>query len=236
MSDNPYQPPTNLQSAVAPPADYLYRPLTMLTNLVSAMLLVSAFLIAVVGNLDVMAYLTVPGYATGDFELDLGTLSIPTAMMGAAIANGMLYFLCGITFLVWTYRATSNAHALGAQGMQATPGWAVGYWFIPIANLFKPYQAFCEVHRASEARDPHDWSSRPVPGVFPAWWFCWIVGGILSRIESRAATRGWDLAEAAIPLSVSSSLLGVASAFLAIMVIRSIDAAQQDKVEGTESF
>lgn len=44
-----------------------------------------------------------------------------------------------ILLLVWIYRAATTARALGIPG-RYSPGWAVGGWFIPIANLFIPVQ------------------------------------------------------------------------------------------------
>src|ERR1700754_3506800 len=53
-----------------------------------------------------------------------------------------------IVFAVWIHRANRNARALGAVGMRFSPGWAVGWFFVPIANLWKPYQAMKEIWQA----------------------------------------------------------------------------------------
>lgn len=55
----------------------------------------------------------------------------------------------GIFFLVWFYNAHDNLRYLGAQNLQFTPGWAVGVFFVPILNLFRPYMAAQEIYRAS---------------------------------------------------------------------------------------
>ena len=47
------------------------------------------------------------------------------------------------------HRANYNARQLGAADMRFTPGWAVGWHFIPIAWFWKPYQAMTEIWRAS---------------------------------------------------------------------------------------
>ncbi|HVX22828.1 MAG TPA: DUF4328 domain-containing protein [Acidimicrobiales bacterium] len=51
----------------------------------------------------------------------------------AAIASGVL-------FLVWQYRAANAARSLRLPATHR-PGWGVAFWFIPVANLFCPYQA-----------------------------------------------------------------------------------------------
>ena len=63
-----------------------------------------------------------------------------------------------VLFCIWIYRANYNARQLGATDMQFSPGWAVGWNFIPIANLWKPYQAMREIWQASA--DPLHCSTR----------------------------------------------------------------------------
>lgn len=58
-----------------------------------------------------------------------------------------------ILFAMWIYRANFNARSLGAQKMKFTPGWSVGYYFIPFLNLWRPYQAMKEIWKASKT--PH---------------------------------------------------------------------------------
>ena len=54
--------------------------------------------------------------------------------------------------------------------MSISAGWAAGYFFIPIMNLWKPYQAMKEIWQGSDP-DPtvHAFSVR-VPALLPWWW------------------------------------------------------------------
>ena len=91
----------------------------------------------------------------------------------------------GVLFLVWMHQASKNAHALRGQGLLITPGWAVGWWFIPIASLWKPYQALTEIWRASDPAVPagdESWRSRAVPGTFPLWWALYLLSGMVSMV------------------------------------------------------
>lgn len=45
-----------------------------------------------------------------------------------------------VVFLCWVYRANYNCRQWGAAGMRFTPGWSVGWFFVPIMNLFRPLQ------------------------------------------------------------------------------------------------
>lgn len=59
------------------------------------------------------------------------------------------YILCGVLILRWIYRANYNARQIGAAGMTFSPGWSVGWYFVPIAAFWKPYQAMKEIWRAA---------------------------------------------------------------------------------------
>ncbi len=67
------------------------------------------------------------------------------------------YIVTAITFLRWIHRANLNCHGFGAEGMKFTPGWSIGYYFIPILNFFKPYQAMKEIWKVST--NPVGWKN-----------------------------------------------------------------------------
>lgn len=70
-------------------------------------------------------------------------------------------------FMMWTFRAAHNLRALGALALKTTPGWAVGWYFVPIANLWKPYQAGIEIWQASQS--PFSIERRSAPAYLKAW-------------------------------------------------------------------
>ena len=90
----------------------------------------------------------------------------------------------GILVLQWIHRANYNARALGATRMEFTPGWAVGWYFIPIASFWKPYQAMKEICRASLR--PSRWWEEKAPSLLPLWWGLWL-------LSSGAAGISWTV-------------------------------------------
>jgi hypothetical protein len=86
-----------------------------------------------------------------------------------------------VTVCVWTYRAAANLPGLGRYGMANTPGWCVGWYFVPFANLVKPVQAMSEIWRASDPESGEGaWiSSRSTP-LLALWWGPYLLGGIIS--------------------------------------------------------
>jgi hypothetical protein len=64
----------------------------------------------------------VPAWSVLSWVLSLGVLGIEVA------------------FLIWQHHAAGVARALGYPARH-TPGWGVGWWFVPVVNLWMPYQA-----------------------------------------------------------------------------------------------
>jgi hypothetical protein len=111
---------------------------------------------------------------------------------------------------IWTYRASSNAHKLGAQGLRYSPRWAVGGYFIPLANLWMPYQAMKEISQAS--RDPSAWQSKGWPRSLPLWWLSWLATGFSTNLYVRKS-----LSAKTIDALVDATWVGMLSACMGIL-------------------
>lgn len=74
-----------------------------------------------------------------------------------------------------------NARALGATGMELTPGWAIGWYFVPVATLWKCYQALKEAFKASHPDFADNWREAPRPSILPRWWTLWVIATLLIR-------------------------------------------------------
>ncbi|MDH7482968.1 MAG: DUF4328 domain-containing protein [Armatimonadota bacterium] len=103
------------------------------------------------------------------------------------ITKLIIFVVSGILILKWIYRANFNARQLGASEMQFTPGWSIGWYFIPIANLWKPYQVMEEIWKASA--NPQEWKSQSIPPLLGWWWFFWIVSNILENASFSMALK-----------------------------------------------
>lgn len=87
-----------------------------------------------------------------------------------------LFITTGVTFLRWLHRAVRLAETLGAD-VGATPGWAVGYWFVPFVNLYRPYQVVTRLAAVIGARLPS--------GLQGWWWALWLISNGLDRATMR---------------------------------------------------
>ena len=156
---------------------------------------------------------------------DMRQLAIGVVILVAVIT-------LAISYIIWLRRSYRNQTALGAQGLKYSPGWATAYWFIPILNLFRPYQVTKELYQTSDpASDGSNWSYLPTAPLLGWWWAAWVISGIADRVSSRMV-GGEPTIEQLLRSSwadIVTSVLAIIAAVLALMVVRVITERQNDK-------
>ena len=112
------------------------------------------------------------------------------------IAQALLLLATAVAFIVWFHRAYKNLSALGADKLRYGTGWAIGAWFVPILNLFRPKQIANDIWRASDPEQPPNqadgWRARPLPPLYTAWWTVWVAGNILSWFAVNSGFQRQD--------------------------------------------
>lgn len=184
----------------------------------------------------VSAVVGVGQIASPDSALDLEDASLPiwVILQGlVALAQFPIYIATVVFFLMWLYRAHSNLFALMPTNLQFSSGWAVGWWFIPFANLVKPFQAVREVWWESSPEvetEPTFLSAslHSAPTYMGIWWAFWIISNIASNVTGRLFDP-----ESSASLEVSgylfalSGLLSAIAAALAIYVVKDTTERQE---------
>jgi hypothetical protein len=94
-----------------------------------------------------------------------------------------------VVFLMWIYSAHANLTLLRVEGQQYSPGWAVGYFFIPFLNLIRPYQVVQEIWKGSDPEtsslSESAWKARPGNSLAPLWWLSWLIYNFTAYISFR---------------------------------------------------
>jgi hypothetical protein len=142
--------------------------------------------------------------------------------------------ITGILFLKWIYRANLNVRGFGAQGLKFTPGWAIGFYFVPIMNLWKPYQAMLEFWQASQ--DPRYWRSNKTSAVVHWWWAFWVFSSVMNNVQFRLGMKAESVDELTglSSLALFTEVIDIILTFLAMAVVRRIVAMQRAWVNGPE--
>jgi len=125
--------------------------------------------IAFYGRLRSERFVIHVGAATGTNQIP-HPFPAPVALVGS-----LLGWTAIVMWLVWQHRVTENLWALG-RPIRTTPGWAVWWWFVPLADLWMPPVAMARVYRASlPNRD------RPTGiGVVLGWWIAYVGPGLIA--------------------------------------------------------
>ena len=146
-----------------------------------------------------------------------------------------------IVFLVWVYRANRNARSLGADGMQYTPGWSVGWFFVPIMGLFMPYFAIKEIYQASTSNAAENWQQAAVSPVLGIWWAACVLSGVTHYEPLKVLLGQWRLVDVPrIDAAWSAphfqeflwgrlifDLVGIAVSVLTVVLVVSVTNAQE---------
>lgn len=151
------------------------------------------------------------------------------------LIGGAALLACAVSFCIWTYGAARNARAFGA-GLGETPGWAVGSYFIPILNLWKPYQILASIWRGSDprggSREPELLSGgAPPPWWFLTWWITWLASRLGAFWASKLLQSANNPDEIANGLHwlIGSLALEVIAAFFLLTVVWRLTRRQEER-------
>jgi len=139
----------------------------------------------------ITSYQNVQFFVTGEGKFLEGG---PDFILG--IIDGIIGFVALILMLYWFYRASKNVRAFGATGI-ASPVMAVVWWFVPLLNLWKPYQVTRNLWKASNPQldvsssngISTGWRDLPSSNNIKLWWILGLLYffvNIISRIVTSS--------------------------------------------------
>jgi uncharacterized protein DUF4328 len=129
------------------------------------------------------------------------------SQLGALVAGA-------VVFIRWLHGAYKNLEVVAPQERRYGHGWAIGGWFVPVMNLWRPKQVVNDVWRGT-GRDP----------VSPLLWFWWMTFIVSGWVGSAAVDSIFEdqtpeeLRSGTIGYLVSDTL-DIVCAILAIAIVR----------------
>lgn len=142
-------------------------------------------------------------------------------------AGPFLFFIQVILFCFWIHRANSNARALGAERMSFTPGWSVGWFFVPIMNIFRPYQVVREIWNSSGPGADSGGNDVSAPIVIKVWWGLWLISSFWFRSHNTTLSNNYLLI--LLVLSCVATLANVGACILAAVIVRGVSERQENR-------
>lgn len=149
--------------------------------------------------------------------------------ISAMLTNGFVLVALAVVVVnaVWIYRSSANAAAIDPNDTRITPGWAVGWFAVPVANFWLPYVALRQTMNTSFGNA--NGMNAPLPAKYMLWWGAWILSELLaySAINNTLETSQQIITTTNID-SVGSILAIIAGLFF-LTIIRDVTAAQKDR-------
>jgi uncharacterized protein DUF4328 len=145
----------------------------------------------------------------------------------SGVAQAAVILATAVAFLAWLSRIVENIPLLGGGQPLASPRAAIGWWFVPFANLVQPFRIVADAYRRLA-------TAQPAPGLWlvTLWWLLWIVGNLVSNVALRVVLQEnptiADLRLEFLAYAVSDVLTAVA-AVLAVIVVRRMQRWADDR-------
>lgn len=93
------------------------------------------------------------------------------------VVGVIILITTAIIFARWQYRALANLISAGLKGIEIKPGWSIGFYFIPILNLFIPRRSMKEIWFGY--RDFKNGlinvKTYTAPTLINTWWVMWVI-------------------------------------------------------------
>lgn len=105
-----------------------------------------------------------------DAHLYLLFFSAITQLLSILVLLVTIVFFC-----IWIYAAMKNVHVLH-QDVKYTPGWAVGWYFIPLANVIMPYYVMKEMWNKLFSNDENKRSM-----LIVVWWASYVTSNFIAN-------------------------------------------------------
>ena len=182
----------------------------------------------------VVLYISIGGNSFAKIEEMVRNLQeSPAGCIYISNPINILNLITNTLFLFWVYYSNVNLWALQIKGIEYSPGWAVGYFFIPIFNFVKPYSIVKEIWRLSctgstEGGLVHIRRGNLLAGF---WWGTFLLAFLLYQpfalpfpdYEGTSAAATFWL----FVCFILSILFSIVSWILGIVIVRSISRKQQ---------
>jgi hypothetical protein len=172
------------------------------------------------------------------------TNSVFTSIVGIfSLALILISYSTNIVFLVWQHRAAKNLLALNENASTHSPGWHVGWWFVPFASLIMPLRCISELANGSKPENVSDETyvaDQSPSNLTGFWWFFYIFSGIVAigngffAVTLTKNPENWQYYVISL---VVFECLYITAAILVVLIVRNIDSDQEasSKLIGNEA-
>ena len=145
----------------------------------------------------------------------------------ATIVFLILSLIAAFFFIKWTYNAYSNLHAIKAIRLKYKKGWAIAGWFIPVVNLFMPFQILQEIFLKTQIAAPN---TNPTPSSAKkvGWWWALFLFTSFLGVNTPYLIDHYYLTASEILALLVLKIIGLISLLVAISLIRTTSRYEEE--------
>jgi hypothetical protein len=161
--------------------------------------------------------------------------TVAVAVLSLAVATLVFIIGTAAAFITWLYLAMANLKTWHINGAGWTPGWAIGGWFIPLANLVIPGLVVNAAMRGSNTPANSNYAEQTSYGLVWGWWLTFVFSNCAQNAVARQDFTGADYAGVAGANGIGT-VLSIVSAALGILVVRRITGLQEARQATLDGF
>lgn len=173
---------------------------------------------------SLMERLLADSAAVSDAELDHGYRLTGRAGM----FQGQVTIVTGIVFIIWFHRVRTNAEVFAPGADKLPRGWAIGAWFVPLANLVLPYRIAVTTWISSTPSGADGHHRRFRLTLVNVWWGAFVLSKVLGWYGGRsyAGAETTEAVRNAATTMLAGDVLDIVAAVLAVLFVRRLTAMQ----------
>jgi len=221
MNENPYEAPENINDITNEEVTPGVRSISKFATWAKVMLILNVVL-------SVVMLIATHSSAYDDFMAnaalgisDEGEFYKNLILLGSVI--GGIFIITVVSVCIWINKAMKNTWSLGNTTPTMSSGWAVGWYFIPIANLWKPFGGMAQI-----------WEGAVGPSyskvLLHLWWWTWILSNILNRASRKMEVKDIEDASAIHSVETAAIVCSIIAATCLIKIIARVSAYHNSKV------
>ena len=142
----------------------------------------------------------------------------------------LFYLISIITFVQWFRRAYFNLH-IYIKTLTFSEGWAAGCWFVPIINLFRPFQIMNELYKETDyylSKKHHNYTIKLKSRFLGWWWALFLISYAARQVATRFTLKADSLDKMTFStiITIISTIISIALSLITIKVIKDYSSAE----------
>lgn len=138
------------------------------------------------------------------------------------VAYWAIIILAIVFFIMWFRRAYYNVRQLPWHNARYTDGWAAGSWFVPIINLWWPYQIMVDIWRGTQNFLRERLGEPQSTSIIGWWWALYLIWRFTINIAGTVSSEANEIDSliTATRFKIFSDLITIPAILLAMRVVQ----------------